>query len=215
MLFKCWIITPHFAAGLFFWEWLMLFLPWENWVHFREFSWGWNIMQRGISTKRFFYFFEGQVEHLLMEQREESWLLHLSGVRSVGYFPPSFLHFFSISGTKLIKIMCSKIIFGLRLTNWYKFQSDSDRSFHFAKSAKRGVRVCVCWEVCRTRPVNTTSNVTVGTDELARKRCVFSNSIQDEQTFWFMSQSVNHKFFHVLYDPWANAPPRFPTWESL
>lgn len=100
-------------------------------------------MQRSISTKRFFFLGSG----LLMEQWEESWLLHLSAVWSVGYFPPSFLHFFSISGTKLIEIMCSKIVFGLRLTNWYKFQSDSDRSFHFAKSAKRGACGCACCAV--------------------------------------------------------------------
>lgn len=28
------------------------------------------------------------------------------------------------------------MIFGLCLKNWYKFQSESDRSFHFAKTAK-------------------------------------------------------------------------------
>ena len=131
-------------------------------------------MQRGAYES--FFLIKGQVVHSLKEQRKESWLLHLSGVWRGGYFPPSFLHFFSISGTKLIKIMCSKIIFGFRLTNWYKFQSDSDRSFHFAKSAKGGACVSVCYVCvgkCTVRAFRTSVKLWPFKEELAGKCCVF------------------------------------------
>lgn len=47
----------------------------------------------------------------MMKQQEESWILHLSVVWSMGFFPPSFLHFFSISGMKLIKISAVRSFF--------------------------------------------------------------------------------------------------------
>lgn len=194
----------------------MLFLPWENLARG-------GILCKEASLPKGFFFkvgvevwevgWGGQVEHSLMEQREESWLLHLSGVWSVGYFPPSFLYFFSISGTKLIKIMCSKIIFGLRLTNWYKFQSDSDRSFHFAKSAKRGVCVyvcvlCVCWEVyCKLKCDHRRRGVG------QKMLCIQTTPGMNKH--FRTSQSVNRKFFHVSSCFWAKALPLFPTWESL
>lgn len=102
---------------------------------------GWTLCKEAVTQQKRFFFFsclKGQVGELSDGgESGESWLLDLSGERSVRHFSPSSLHFSSISGTKLITIMLSKIVFGLCLTNWYKFQSDSDRSFHFAKSAKR------------------------------------------------------------------------------
>lgn len=78
-------------------------------------------MQRGSNpTKERFFFscLKGQVGELSDGgESGESWLLDLSGERSVRHFSPSSLHFSSISGTKLITIMLSKIVFGLCLTN--------------------------------------------------------------------------------------------------
>lgn len=117
----------------------------------------------------------------------------------------TFLHFFSISGTKLIKIMCSKIIFGLRLTNWYKFQSDSERSFHFAKSAKRGVRVHVCvlgrcavhilWTQVKMWPA----------EVLAMKKCLFSNVTMNKYFNLQVNQYTANSFTSCMA-VWAKAP---------
>lgn len=77
-------------------------------------------MQRGSNPTKegFFSCLKGQVGELSDGgESGESWLLDLSGERSVRHFSPSFLHFSSISGTKLITIMLSKIVFGLCLTN--------------------------------------------------------------------------------------------------
>lgn len=96
------------ARSSLFWRGSIVFLRKLRCVKGQERGWGG------------FYFLIWRVEEVSdAGESGESWLSGLIwwAQRRARFFPPSSLHFCSISGTELITITSSKIVFGSRLTN--------------------------------------------------------------------------------------------------